>query len=63
MRAILFGVVVKIPDSEPMQTQPSRVIIQRPGRRPLRSSIAPRMLPSQKASAAGPSQGSTRREW
>ena len=59
IRAILFGVVVKMPDSEPRQTQPSRVIIQRPGRRPLRSSIAPSVWPSQKAMAAGPSQGST----
>ena len=59
----VFGEVVKIPDSEPMQTQPSRVIVQRPGRRPLRSSIAPRVWPSQNARPAGPSQGSTRRPW
>ena len=57
MRAILFGVVVKIPDSEPMQTQPSRVIIQRPGRRPLRSSIAPSDVAVAEGERRGPVPG------
>ena len=34
-----------------------------PGRRPLRSSVAPTTRPSVKATEAGPSQGSIRQEW
>ncbi len=51
------------PASEANTTQPSFVVSQRPGRRPLRSSVAPIMRPSEKATAAGPSQGSTSDEW
>jgi hypothetical protein len=51
------------PDSEPSTTQPSFVSIQRPGRRPLRSSVAPITRPSVKQIAAGPSQGSITHEW
>ena len=35
------GGALKMPASEPRQNQPSRVSSQRPGRRPLRSSVAP----------------------
>jgi hypothetical protein len=51
------------PDSEASTTQPSRVSSQRPGRRPLRSSVAPITRPSVKEIAAGPSQGSITHEW
>ena len=51
------------PASEPSTTMPSLVSTQRPGRRPLRSSVAPITLPSVKATAAGPSHGSIRQEW
>ena len=51
------------PDSEPSTTQPSLVSIQRPGRSPLRSSVAPITRPSVKQIAAGPSQGSITQEW
>ena len=51
------------PVSEPSTTQPSFVSSQRPGRRPLRSSVAPITRPSVKAIAAGPSHGSIRQEW
>ena len=51
------------PVSEASTTQPSLVTSQRPGRRPLRSSVAPITRPSVKATAAGPSQGSISDEW
>ena len=51
------------PVSEPSTTQPSLVSSQRPGRRPLRSSVAPMTRPSVNATAAGPSHGSIRHEW
>ena len=51
------------PASEAKTTQPSLVTSQRPGRRPLRSSVAPITRPSLNATAAGPSQGSTSDEW
>ena len=51
------------PVSEPSTTQPSLVSSQRPGRSPLRSSVAPITRPSVKATAAGPSHGSIRHEW
>ena len=41
-------------------TQPSLVTIQRPGRSPLRSSVAPMSRPSVKVTDAGPSHGSIR---
>ena len=44
-------------------TQPSFVSSQRPGRRPLRSSVAPITRPSVNAIAAGPSHGSITQEW
>ncbi len=51
------------PVSEASTTQPSFVSIQRPGRRPLRSSVAPITRPSVNAIAAGPSQASIRHWW
>ena len=51
------------PVSEPRTTQPSLVSSQRPGRRPLRSSVAPISRPSVNEIAAGPSHGSIRHEW
>ena len=51
------------PASEPSTTSPSVVSSQRPGRSPLRSSVAPMMRPSVKAIAAGPSHGSMKQEW
>ena len=51
------------PVSEANTTQPSLVTSQRPGRRPLRSSVAPITRPSLNATAAGPSHGSTSEEW
>jgi len=41
-----------------MISSPSFVARYRAGRSPLRSSVAPIMRPSQKATAAGPSHGS-----
>jgi hypothetical protein len=51
------------PASEANTTQPSFVTSQRPGLRPFRSSVAPITRPSENATAAGPSQGSTSEEW
>ena len=51
------------PASEANTTQPSLVVSQRPGRNPLRSRVAPITRPSENATAAGPSQGSTSEEW
>ena len=51
------------PASEETAIQPSWVISQRPGRRPLRSSVAPTSRPSVKTIAAGPSHGSISRPW
>ena len=51
------------PVSEASTTQPSRVSSQRPGRRPLRSSVAPISVPSVNAIAAGPSHASVRHSW
>ncbi len=57
------GVVRNTPVSEASTTQPSWVSIQRPGRRPLRSSVAPTTRPSEKHTAAGPSHGSMSAAW
>ncbi len=51
------------PVSEARTIIPSRVTVYRAGRRPFRSSVAPRYRPSQKTIAAGPSQGSMTAEW
>ena len=52
------------PLSEPSTIRPSRETLQRQGRRPLRSSMAPtRRQPSVKTRQVGPSQGSMREEW
>ena len=51
------------PVSEARITQPSCVSSQRPGRRPLRSSVAPITVPSVKQIEAGPSHGSVRQPW
>ena len=60
---MLEGSIGRIPASDPSTTSPSSVSTQRPGRRPLRSSVAPITRPSVKAIAAGPSQGSMKQEW
>ena len=54
---IWSGVASSTPVSEASTTQPSLVTTQRPGRRPLRSSVAPITRPSVKATAAGPVPG------
>ncbi|MCY1233212.1 hypothetical protein D9M72_457440 [compost metagenome] len=59
----LEGSTSMTPTSEANTTNPSSVIQYRPGRRPLRSSVAPTRLPSVKETAAGPSHGSISREW
>ena len=51
------------PASDASTTQPSRVSSQRPGRSPLRSSVAPITRPSVNEIAAGPSHGSITHEW
>ena len=63
LRTTLPGGSSSTPDSEASTTQPSRVSIQRPGRSPLRSSVAPITRPSVKQIAAGPSHGSITQEW
>ena len=63
MRSTFSGGSSITPVSEPSTTQPSLVSSQRPGRSPLRSSVAPITRPSVKATAAGPSHGSMRQEW
>ena len=60
---LLSGGMSSRPASEPSTTWPSVVSTQRPGRRPLRSSVAPITRPSVNATAAGPSQGSMKQEW
>ena len=45
------------------RSRPSVVTSQRPGRRPLRSRVAPTRVPSVKTMAAGPSHGSMIPEW
>jgi hypothetical protein len=47
------------PVSDARITRSSEVIVQRAGRRPLRSSVAPTSWPSLNTIAAGPSHGST----
>ena len=47
------------PVSDARITRSSVVIVQRAGRRPLRSSVAPTSWPSENTIAAGPSHGST----
>ena len=51
------------PTSLASTTSPSSVTQYRAGRRPLRSSTAPTTVPSVKAMAAGPSQGSISEAW
>ena len=63
MASTWSGATLKTPASEASTTHPSLVVSQRPGRRPLRSSVAPITRPSLKATAAGPSQGSISDEW
>lgn len=46
-----------------MTTRPSLVTQMRDGRRPLRSSTAPTMVPSVKVIDAGPSHGSINEAW
>ena len=51
------------PASEARIIMPSSVTQYLAGRKPFLSSIPPASLPSQKRTAAGPSQGSMRMEW
>ncbi len=51
------------PVSLPITMRPSSVTRKRPGRSPLRSSVAPTSVPSVKVIAAGPSHGSMSIEW
>mmetsp|Transcript_51738 Transcript_51738/g.117845 ORF Transcript_51738/g.117845 Transcript_51738/m.117845 type:complete len:210 (+) Transcript_51738:58-687(+) len=51
------------PVSDIMYTVPSLSWVTRAGRRPLRSSLAPTILPSENTSSAGPSQASCSVEW
>ena len=62
LRLILLAGTSITPVSEPSTTQPSVVSSQRPGRRPLRSSVAPITRPSVNVTAAGPSHGSMRHD-
>ena len=57
------GASSSTPVSDARITQPSAVSSHRPGRRPLRSSVAPITRPSVNAIAAGPSQASIRHWW
>ena len=57
------GAMSSTPASDAMTTRPSSVTQMRPGRRPLRSRVAPMTVPSVNATAAGPSHGSIRQEW
>ena len=57
---IRSGGTSSTPVSEARMTWSSSVTIQRAGRSPLRSSVAPISEPSVKAMAAGPSHGSSR---
>ena len=63
LRTTAEGSIGTTPTSEARTTRPSSVTHQRAGRRPLRSSTAPTWVPSEKATAAGPSQGSMSMEW
>ncbi len=60
---IRSGAISRAPTSEAMITRSSSVTTKRPGRRPLRSSTAPIVVPSVKATDAGPSQASIRQLW
>ena len=51
------------PASEAITTSPSSVTQMRDGRRPLRSSTAPTMVPSVNVIEAGPSHGSISEAW
>ena len=57
------GGMSSTPTSEASTTSPLRVTTQRPGRRPFLSRMAPTFVPSLKAMAAGPSQGSITAAW
>ncbi len=63
LRTIVSGGSGSTPVSEASTTQPSAVSYQRPGRSPLRSSVAPMTRPSVNAIAAGPSHASVRQPW
>ena len=60
---MVFWSMSSTPASDASTTRPSSVIQKRPGRRPLRSSTAPILVPSVKATQAGPSHGSMTEEW
>ena len=63
LRRMFAAGMSSTPASEASTTQPSRVSSQRPGRRPLRSSVEPITRPSVNDTAAGPSQASIRHWW
>ena len=62
-RTIFEGSIGSAPVSEASTTQPSSVCAQRPGRSPLRSSLAPSTRPSENVIEAGPSHGSISFSW
>ncbi len=62
-RATRPGAMSSTPVSDASTIRPSVVTSHRPGRRPLRSSVAPTSAPSLNTIAAGPSHGSMRPEW
>ena len=63
LRTTVAGSMSSTPTSLASTTRPSLVTQYRPGRRPLRSSTAPIIVPSVNAISAGPSHGSIRVEW
>jgi hypothetical protein len=63
LRSTFSGGIGSTPISLASTTRPSVVVSHRPGRRPLRSSVAPTSEPSVKTMAAGPSHGSMSPEW
>ena len=63
MATTLDGSMSSTPTSLASTTSPSLLTQYRAGRRPLRSRTAPTTVPSEKAMAAGPSQGSISEAW
>ena len=62
-RTTVDGSRSSTPASDAITTRPSSVTQIRDGRRPLRSSTAPTMVPSVNVIDAGPSHGSINEAW
>lgn len=62
-RTTLAGSRSSTPASDAITTKPSSVTQIREGRKPLRSSTAPMIVPSVKVIDAGPSHGSISEAW